>query len=205
MVHKTHQPHLSIAADARAIRTREALRRALLKLLEDLPLDQITIRDIAATAGVGYTTFFRHHATKEACLDDVAAEQIQRLIGLVLPVLDAGGSRDASIALCSYVHRHRALWTTLLTGGAAGTMREEFLRLSRLVAAERGQPDNPLPTEVAVIIISSATIELLSWWLRQKDPLPIERIAEIHERYVILPTIRSSAFGDRDSSLRVPW
>jgi AcrR family transcriptional regulator len=204
MIHKTLKAP-SKAGDARAVRTRLALRRAMLELLEVKPLDQITIRDIAATAGVGYTTFFRHHATKEACLDDVAAEQIQRLIGLTLPVLDAGGTGSASLALCSYVDQHRALWTTLLTGGAAGTMREEFLRLSRLVAAERGRPDRRLPTEVAVIIISSSTIELLAWWLRQKDPLPVERIAEIHERYVILPTIRSAAFGDREQQSFYPW
>jgi len=194
--HKIHKPHLSTAQDARAVRTRDALRRALLELLEVKPLDQITIRDISATARVGYTTFFRHHPTKDSLLNDVAAEQIERLVCLVLPVLDAGDTRAVSVAFCSYVDQHRALWSTLLTGGAAGALREEFMRISREIAAARSQPDHWLPSEVAVILVISATIELLSWWLRQKDPVSIEHIAMIHDRIVVSPTLNSRA--DRD-------
>src|ERR1035438_1021857 len=103
MGHKILRPHLRTARDARAVRTREALRRALLRLLDLKVLEQITIRDICAVADVGYTTFFRHHATKESLLNDVAAEQIGRLVGLTLPVADTSDTRTASIALCTYV------------------------------------------------------------------------------------------------------
>jgi AcrR family transcriptional regulator len=195
MDHKLHKPHLSTAQDARAVRTREALRHALLRLLGTKPLDQITIRDISASARVGYTTFFRHHTTKDSLLNDVAAEQIKRLIDLVLPVLDAGDTRAVSVALCTYVDQHRALWSTLLTGGAAGALREEFMRISRQIAATRSQPDHWLPNEVAVILVISATIELLAWWLRQKYPLTIEQIAKIHDRIVVSPTLNSDESG----------
>jgi AcrR family transcriptional regulator len=191
MTHKIYQPHLSTVQDARAVRTREALRRALLKLLELKPLDQITIRDIAAAAGIGYTTFFRHHPTKEALLNDIAAKQIRRLIGLALPAVEAGDTRAASLALCSYVERHRALWSTLLTGGAAGVLREQFMRLSRPVAASRSPPDHWIPNEVGVLLVISGTIELLSWWLREKQPIPLEQLAEIHDRLVVAPTVNS--------------
>jgi hypothetical protein len=56
MVRKIHMPHLKTAQDARAVRTREALRRALLRLLDLKSLEQITIRDICEVADVGYTT-----------------------------------------------------------------------------------------------------------------------------------------------------
>jgi AcrR family transcriptional regulator len=173
--HKIYQPHLSTARDARAVRTREALRRALLKLLESKPLDQITIRDIAAAAGIGYTTFFRHHPTKEALLNEIAAKQIRRLIALALPAVEAGDTRAASLALCSYVQQHRALWSTLLTGGAAGVLREEFIRLSRPVAASRSPPNHWIPNEVGVLLVISGTIELLSWWLREQQPIAVEQ------------------------------
>jgi AcrR family transcriptional regulator len=192
---KILRPHLSTAQDARAVRTREALRRALLELLETKPLDQITIRDISATAGVGYTTFFRHHATKESLLNDLAAEQIQRLLDLALPVLDAGDTRTASLALCRHVDQHRALWSTLLTGGAAGALREEFLRICRKEAALRSKPGQWLPAEVPVILSISSTLELLAWWLRQKDPLSIEQLAEIFDRLIVSPAMHSEQTG----------
>ncbi len=186
--------------DPRAIRSRHALHSALLELLEAKPLDQITVRDITAKAGVGYATFFRHHPTKEALLDDVAAQQIGYLFNLSLPVMDAHDLRAGSIALFTYVNEHRSLWATLLTGGAAGTIREEFLRQAREVAVLRAPSGGWLSDEVGVLLIVSGTIELLAWWLRQSDPLSIERIAEIHDRIVVAPAIAANTAKRRGKS-----
>lgn len=191
-VHKIHRPHLSTASDARAVRTREALRRALLDLLAVKPLDVITIRDITAMANVGYTTFFRHHPTKDALFQDVVAGLIGRLIDLTLPILEARDTRAASLALCTYVAEHRELWSTLLTGGAAGALRTQFLRLSMQVVFTRSNPDSWFPPDVAVTLVVSSTIELLSWWLRQSRPMSIRQIAEIHDRVIIAPAVRAS-------------
>jgi AcrR family transcriptional regulator len=191
MVRKILRPHLKTARDARAVRTREALRRALLGLLDLKPLEQITIRDICDVADVGYTTFFRHHSTKESLLNDIAAEQIGQLVGLALPVADRSDARAASVALCSYVDNHRKLWSTLLTGGAAGAMRDEFIRLSRLIAATRARPGTWPPPEIAAILVVSSTIELLSWWLRESKPMTVEQVAEIHERVVLTPAVNA--------------
>src|SRR5258705_13986730 len=103
MSRKIHDPRLGTTRDARAVRTRQTLRQALLQLLERTPLERITIRDICASAGVGYTTFFRHHQTKESLLDDVAAAEIGRLVALALPVAETTDIRTASVALLSYV------------------------------------------------------------------------------------------------------
>ena len=192
MANRTYQPHYSTAQDPRTLRTREALRDALLNLLEKKTLEQITIRDIAAKADISYVTFFRHHPTKEALLQDIAAELVRRLSDLMLPALEASDTRAASTALCVYVDYHRKLWSTLLTGGAAPVLREEFLRMAGEVAAGRADPNAWVPSELAVALNVSSTIEVLTWWLRQKRPLPIERVAEIHDRIVLKPIIEAA-------------
>lgn len=179
--------------DPRAVRSRQALTDAFLKLLEARPLEQVSIRDVVATAGVGYTTFFRHHASKEELLDHVAAEQIRTLFDLALPVMDAYDVHSGATALFAYVDAHRPLWCTLLTGGAAGTIRAEFLRLAGEVAATQGRPDGWLPADVGAILIVSGTLDLLSWWLRQPNPLPIERMVEMLECVVVAPVIEASS------------
>jgi AcrR family transcriptional regulator len=189
MLHKTHRPHLSAAQDARAVRTREALRRALLELLEQKALENISIRDIAAQAGVSYTTFFRHHTTKEALLDEIAAEQMQRFVELGWPNIQASETRAASVALFTYVDEHRQLWSTLLTGGAASALREELLSSARALATQKELPGSWLPADLAVVFAVSSTIELLAWWLRQENPLPIEQVAEIHDRLIVTPSM----------------
>jgi AcrR family transcriptional regulator len=200
LVHKGHQPPSFNAEDPRAVRSREALRRAFLELLETKALDQITIQEITERAGVGYVTFFRHHGTKEALLNEIAAAQIRRLVDLTLPVLDAVDSRAASLALCSYVNEHRALWSTLLTGGAAAALREEYIRVSREVAEVRAKPGYWLPADIAGILFVSSTLELLTWWLRQANPIPVEQVAQMHHRVITSPIIDSSETPKRRRS-----
>jgi AcrR family transcriptional regulator len=199
---KGHQPPLFNAQDPRAVRSREALRSAFLELLETKALDQITIQEITDRAGVGYVTFFRHHGTKESLLSEIAADQIRRLVELTLPVLDAVDSRAASVALCSYVNEHRALWVALLTGGAAAVLREEYIRISAEVAEVRANPSALLPADIAGILFVSSTLELLTWWLRQKNPIPVEQVAEMHDRVVTSPVIHSNEPPGRRKSRR---
>ena len=172
--------------DARAIKTGLALTNAMLALLERMPLEQVTVREIVSEAGVSYATFFRHHATKEALLDHVAADQIDRLVQLTLPTFDAVDSEAAIVALCLYVGDHRTLWTTLLTGGAAGTMREELLRISREVAVGRAPQRSTLPLELAINYSVSLIFETLAWWLAQPaEDVEIEQLARPLSRLLL--------------------
>jgi AcrR family transcriptional regulator len=170
---------------------REALRSAMLELLAVKSLDKITILDLCQAAGIGYTTFFRHHPTKEALLDEVAADEIAHLIGLTVPIAVAEDVHAAGIALFNYVDEHRKLWSALLTGGAEVAMRNEFLRLSRQIAATRVHINDWPPADISTILVVSSTVELVSWWLQQSKPLPIAEVAAIYERIIIHPHVRS--------------
>ncbi len=125
------------ATDARMLRSRAALNSALLELIALRPLEQITVREIAAHAGVGYATFFRHYESREALLEDVAVDQVHQLVATSLSALDQIDSRAACLALCGYVDEHRAIWSALLTSGAQKAVRDEFVRVSMKVAATR--------------------------------------------------------------------
>jgi hypothetical protein len=69
-----------------------------------------------------------------------------------------------------------------------------------MVAETRAPPDGWLSAEIAGILSVSSTLELLTWWLRQKPPLPIEHIAEIHERIVISPIMNAQDNPRRPSA-----
>lgn len=163
----------------------------MLALLERKPFEQITVRDICAEAGVHYATFFRHHASKEALLDYVAADQIDRLVELTLPVMHAIDDQAGFHALCAYVDEHRTLWSALLNGGAAATMRDEWLRLSREVAASTPPMNNWLPVELGIICSVSLIAETVSWWLAQAPKAySVDEIAIIMHRLVSSSTMR---------------
>lgn len=186
---KMFRPDFSTTRDARVLQTRRALRDALLELLRHQSIDKISIREIVARAGVGYNTFFRHYQNKEAMLDDIAAEEIEHLVSLSLPVLDAEDTLASCVTLCSHVWENRELWQVLLTGGAAGALRQEYLRISREVAAKRTRGKDWIPLDIAVILVTSGMIELFSWWLAEKDPLPVEDVARICQEIVVSPVV----------------
>lgn len=181
--------HLSTATDARAVRTREALRTALLSLLQHKTMDEIGIREIAAEAGIGHATFYRHHPTKEALLHDLAADEVQRMLGYTLPLMDAKGSQAACAALLRYADERRALWLTFLTGGAASDVREELLQLALGVAAERMPEQARLIGELCVRLLVGGTLEVLTWWLKHPSPPAIQDAARILSQGVVMPVI----------------
>jgi AcrR family transcriptional regulator len=186
---RQYRPRPSPLTDARMLRTREALRRALLELLESHQLDQITVRDIAGEAGIGYATFFRHHASKEELLNEIARAEITRLMALTMPKLDVNNTLVACLAMCHYVDQHRATWSALLAGGGTATLRAEFIRLAS-EGASRVPNKGWLPVELGAVYGVAAAVEILGWWLRRPPgELSAERIAEILDRLVVAPAL----------------
>ncbi|MCB2063850.1 MAG: TetR/AcrR family transcriptional regulator [Novosphingobium sp.] len=180
--------------DARQVRSRNALCGALLELLQETAFDQITIREISARAGTGYATFFRHYPTKEALLGDVAAEEICTLMEMTDSMMNAADRFGSILEMCSYVDDHRKLWSALLTGGAAGIVREEMLRQAGTLGDESQCPDW-LPPDLGRHIGVSSAIDVLVWWLGQKEPYTPEQIAVILDRLVISPVMDTMFAG----------
>jgi len=186
---KAHAVSGPLAQESRATRTRPALSAALLSLLEDKPFEQLTVREITARAGVGYATFFRHYPDKEALLHDLAASEISKLTAMTLPILFSVESRATCRVLCAYLWEHRKLWSALLTGGAAAILKEEFVRHAQDLAAQSQERHSWIPGDLNIVFSVSATIEILAWWLKQRDPPSIERMAEVIDRLVVMPSI----------------
>ena len=172
------------------VRSRAALREALLALLQEQSFDLIRIRDITTRAGTGYATFYRHYASKESLLNDLAAEQMRELIGLTYPILHSRGSASAALAICRYVDEHRSIWSALLNGGAAGAMREEFRYQARQTQDLMPLPRLSFPQSLSIGFGASATVEILAWWLSEGRQHGVEEVAEYLDRLVISPVVR---------------
>lgn len=176
-------------AGTRLARTHAALQQALLLLLEERNFEQITVREITSRAGVGYATFFRRYTDKEELLHDLAAREIQNLLTMTLPIFHTADTPASTEALCAYVWKQQQLWRALLAGGAAATLKAEYLRQALLVAANRLDANAWLPVDLAVRFSVTAIVEALSWWLRSEDPPGVKAMAAIVNRLALQPII----------------
>lgn len=176
--------------DPRQQRSALALRNALLRLLDQKDFDEITVREIVAEAGVNNATFFRHHPDKKTFLNRIAQDEIDRLVAVSIP---SGHRLEGYVVLCEYVRENRALWSALLTGGAAGVMRDRYARVARSIAADYVGVKSWLPHELSVISSTALIVETISWWLTQPDDAySPQEIAEILEQ-LVAGTIMTSA------------
>ena len=59
------------------------LAESLLRLMDEKPFAEITVREIAEGAGIDRSTYYRHFATREDVLDDYLGGLVNRYIAQV--------------------------------------------------------------------------------------------------------------------------
>ncbi len=92
--------------DPRVKRTRQLLQRALQELVQEKPLDQITVQDIAARAEVNRATFYAHFEDKHALMNAMVRDNFQLRLDEKLPgtaALTAHHLRLLILTTCEYL------------------------------------------------------------------------------------------------------
>jgi AcrR family transcriptional regulator len=173
--------------DARIVKSRQALRAALLDLVSEMPFEDVTVAAMTIRAGVGYATFFRHYPTREALLADIAEGLIGELVDLIAPLMLANATHAAAVALTRFVEARRPLCRALLVG-AGDAMRRDITARAIAAAGTAAVPfPEWLPRDLRIIHSVAATLTILRWWLEQDRPQEAGAIADVIKRLVFNP------------------
>ena len=152
-------------SDRRVRRTRAALGQALLDLAAERPFEGLTVRELVDRADVGYATFFRHYASKEALLLDVFGGIVGELAELLQPTAEQGRLEEAGRQLFDYVAQHEAR-LRLLFAAQRGTAVEREVRAAveaRILASRAFRPLADVPVDVAAHHLAAASLALGAW------------------------------------------
>ncbi len=79
--------------DRRQIRTKKAIREALIVLMEEKAIDQITISELSESADINRKTFYAHYNTVEDVLDDIE----DNILAGLSELMHAGGVGGSSM------------------------------------------------------------------------------------------------------------
>lgn len=60
--------------------TRKAIMEAFIRLLEDRPLNKITVKDIVEECGINRNTFYYHFADIPALVEEIVREQVEQVV-----------------------------------------------------------------------------------------------------------------------------
>ena len=176
--------------DRRALRTRQALHQALIRLVLERGYDQITIADIADAANVGRSTFYAHFTDK----DDLLRHGISYLSAMLKEPPDKeSGPLGFSRFLTEHLKDQKKLQRALMQSSAGsiiiGSLREAICDVVRGgLRVERGKA----PDEVEVQFVAGAYLAVVTWWL---DRGAKETPAAINQRFRLMATGALTSVG----------
>lgn len=84
--------------------TRRAIKESFLKLLNQRPLNQITVKDIVEDCGINRNSFYYHFADLPTLLEEIMAEQVSMLVESH-PTIDS--VQEGSDAIVEFVMRNK--------------------------------------------------------------------------------------------------
>ncbi|MEV4109063.1 TetR/AcrR family transcriptional regulator C-terminal domain-containing protein [Nonomuraea sp. NPDC049695] len=162
------------SGDRRVRRTRSALARALIQLVEQQDLSRISVSDVAEGAGVSRSAFYDHYRDVHELAEDACTAMIDGLIES-LPTLGldpADLEREAIQSLAAFfasLAEHAGLYRALL--GAQGSARVVDHIRRRMAAVihdhlEAGDAREHVPYDVTAAFIAGALIGVAVDWLQ---------------------------------------
>ena len=171
--------------DRRSLRTRSALRDALLDLIVERGWDDIAVQDLCERANIGRSTFYTHYTNKDALL----VGSLDDLRGYLRQARREGGAADErvtfgfALGLIEHAHEQRRLFRTLVGRRSGYVVQQRFRDMViKLVGEELPAGNAPgLPRTAAQRWIAGAFVELLGWWIEQRSPLPPPELAAMFE------------------------
>jgi AcrR family transcriptional regulator len=176
--------------DPRIERTREALRGALVALIEEKGFDEISVQDIAARAGLNRATFYLHYRDKHDLLMSTSSEVFESLAMEAGPIDPENLAFDKPprqvVVLFQHVARNRDFYRIML--GKSGVpsftmrMREYMAAFTRQhMAGLRGLHPAAVPIIDDAFIsefVAGALLGVVIWWLGNDPPHSPEYMAD---------------------------
>lgn len=192
----THSTTEAASVDRRVLRTRNALRAALMELMVERGWDAIDVQALCDRADIGRSTFYQHYSNKEELLK-------QNFAGLrdALLAQASQGAGDSPLGfvppLLDHVHEFQSVFRALIGRRSGHYVQDRFRDL--LVELVRAGGTVPLrrgrswQAEAQAHYLAGALFELLVWWLGSNRPHQPREVQTLFDRWS--QAVTSSAQG----------
>jgi len=176
--------------DRRIRRTCERLGSALVALIQERPIDDVTVQDVLDRASVGRSTFYLHFRDK----DDLLLSQLEKFLETMSTALSTRNERSHRVVpvaeLFAHIGSQKKLYRALADSGrlndffdlaqgyfARGIEQRltESKRLSKLPQRELGARASAL---------AGSILSLLRWWLGRGAKESPRAVDELFHRMV---------------------
>jgi AcrR family transcriptional regulator len=167
--------------DRRIIKSQEAIKNALIELMNEKSFDKITIQDISNRANVNRRTIYLHYMDKFDLLDKLIEEHINKLRDMCESLSDLDFINGGK-AFFEYFESHYLFFSTMLVGGGDNKFRAQFLDFSvELLKGEVNTVEGKnkgLSEDIILRFVAAAYVEVVEWWFKNGMPYPPQVMSE---------------------------
>ncbi|MFU8947408.1 TetR/AcrR family transcriptional regulator [Mycetocola zhadangensis] len=180
--------------DPRQRRTRVRLHKVIHELATTMPLDSITMADIARAAEVKRDTVYRHAGSAVALLVQALEAEVEDLVVLTsqLPALSLTGESvfaGPEVSMFQHVAEHAEIYRNALSSEASGPIRDMLIEASaRALTAHlqrhpdiaplvNGRPATESERRMFVAFAAAGTFGAMREWLFAGDLTDLEAAA----------------------------
>ena len=180
--------------EKRRIATKQTIQETFVTMLQSRAFNDITVREIAEEAGIGFKTFYRYYKDKTELTQAILSDFVEKLREYVLPPLSLEAA-EANVTIVLKQVRDNAA-----TVRAIGQMPNrddlaqpliqfafaEALRLQVAALGGESAKDQKQREMVAYHFVHSQ-LSLFYWWVFSDMALPLEEMAEMIIKMIIRP------------------
>ncbi len=200
----------STSTDPRAMRTRQNLREGLMETVVKKPFREITINDIATSAGVNRATFYLHYEDKYDLLNDTANTLVKEIRGEVendlgfdptqMPHLKPFAfHQDRMTILLHHFKKHREFYLAVMGKNGGESIFFNLFRngasewikstMRAFLHSQNKEVDEDF-IDMMVRFQSAGNFDVIMWWLEHDTHVPIDVMAERMARVTLPPLFR---------------
>jgi len=193
--------------DRRAIRTRRALREALISLIIEKGYESITVHEITDRADLNRGTLYLHYRDKHDLLLSSSNDVYNELLAQFTPITDQRLSLEIPERHLTIVFQHVAanadFYRVMLGEHGVPVFIIRLRHLVSQVCLERLEallklvpPAKPTPLEFVAGFSSGAVIGVLEWWLENDMPMTAEDLAHNTIQLIVNGVYPTLGFGN---------
>ena len=168
--------------DRRVRRTKKAVREALLRLMQDKQVAEVTTTELCREADVNRNTFYAHYSTPEEVLLEIEDEFLEELSVMFR---ESYGTDGVTFAMCKAIDKDRDRWRSIWHGDPGLIERAINMCCERALAEWKAE-DIAIEGEGALFLqfITRGASGVVGNWVDEGCRIPPEELSTLIDRFV---------------------
>jgi AcrR family transcriptional regulator len=176
--------------DARVRRTHERLGSALVELIQQKPIDDVTVQEVLDRASVGRSTFYLHFRDK----NDLLLSQLEKFLEMMSTTLSIRQEESPRVVPVAELFAHIGSQKKIYRALAISGRLNDFFDLAqgyfsrgierRLKESKRLSKVPPRELAARAFAVAGSLLSLLRWWLDRGAKEPPGEMDELFHRMV---------------------